>query len=68
MKIPAAQHADRSSHSIDWSQGQVTRGAGVAATIAALVRRQCRSLKGSPAEADVLSLTEEAAARIEGWK
>jgi hypothetical protein len=35
---------------------------------AALVRSQCRSLKGSPEEAEVLRFTEEAAAQIEGWE
>ena len=34
---------------------------------AALVREQCRSLKGTPEEAEVLRFTEEAAAEIEGW-
>ena len=35
---------------------------------AARVRSQCRSLKGSPEEAEVLRFTEEAAAQIEGWE
>lgn len=34
---------------------------------AAQVRQQCQNLKGSPAEADVLRFTEEAATHIEGW-
>jgi hypothetical protein len=35
---------------------------------AARVREQCQSLKGDPAEAEVLRFAEEAAAHIEGWK
>ena len=35
---------------------------------AALVRGQCRSLKGSPEEAAVLEFTEKAASHIEGWE
>ncbi len=35
---------------------------------AALVREQCRSLKGTPEEAEVLRFTEEAASEIEGWE
>ena len=34
----------------------------------ALVRSQCRSLKGAPEEAEVLHFTEEAASEIEGWE
>ena len=34
---------------------------------AALVREQCRGLKGTPEEAEVLRFTEEAASEIEGW-
>ena len=34
----------------------------------AQVRQQCQSLKGDPAEADVLHFTEEAATRVEGWE
>lgn len=33
----------------------------------AQVRQQCQNLKGDPAEADVLRLTEEAATHVEGW-
>lgn len=32
------------------------------------VRKQCRSLSGDPAEAEVLRFTEEAATHIEGWE
>ena len=32
------------------------------------VRQQCQSLKGDPAEADVLRFTEEAATHVEGWE
>ena len=35
---------------------------------AALVREQCRNLKGTPEEAEVLRFTEEAASEIEGWE
>jgi hypothetical protein len=35
---------------------------------AAQVRQQCQSLKGDPAEADVLRFTEEAATHVEGWE
>ncbi len=31
------------------------------------LREQCKSLKGDPAEADVLRFTEEAASYVEGW-
>ena len=34
---------------------------------AAQLRQQCRSLKGDPAEADVLRFTEQAASHIDGW-
>lgn len=33
----------------------------------AQVRQQCQSLKGDPAETDVLRFTEAAASDIEGW-
>ena len=33
----------------------------------AQLRQQCRSLKGDPAEADVLRFTEQAASHIDGW-
>lgn len=32
------------------------------------VRRQCKSLRADPAEADALCFAEEAATHIEGWK
>ena len=32
------------------------------------VRQQCQSLKGDPAEADILRFTEEAATHVEGWE
>jgi hypothetical protein len=32
------------------------------------VREQCQSLKGVPAEADVLRFTEEAASQVDGWE
>lgn len=32
------------------------------------VRRQCLALKGDPAEAEILKLTEEAASLVEGWE
>ena len=35
---------------------------------AAQVRQQCRSLKGDPAEAEVLRFTEDAASHVEGWE
>lgn len=35
---------------------------------AALIRQQCRSLKGDPAETEILRFTEEAASQIEGWE
>ncbi len=35
---------------------------------AALVREQCRNLKGTSEEAEVLRFTEEAASEIEGWE
>jgi hypothetical protein len=35
---------------------------------AAQVRLQCQSLKGDPAEAEVLRFTEEAASHLEGWE
>ncbi|MFI4939414.1 MAG: antitoxin MazE family protein [Burkholderiales bacterium] len=35
---------------------------------AAQVRKQCQSLNGDPAEADVLRFTEEAATHVEGWE
>ena len=34
----------------------------------AQVRKQCQSLKGDPAEAEVLRFTEEAASHVEGWE
>ncbi|MCW5255866.1 DUF3018 family protein [Verminephrobacter aporrectodeae subsp. tuberculatae] len=34
----------------------------------AQVRQQCQSLRGDPAEADILRLTEEAASHVEGWE
>lgn len=34
----------------------------------AQLRKQCRSLRGDPAEADVLRFAEEAASHVEGWK
>jgi hypothetical protein len=36
--------------------------------LAAKVRKQCQSLKGDPAETDVLRFTKEAAIHIEGWE
>jgi len=33
----------------------------------ARVRRQCKSPKGDPVEAEALRFTEEAATHIEGW-
>lgn len=35
---------------------------------AAQVRKQCQSLKGDSAEADVLRFAEEAASQVEGWE
>ena len=35
---------------------------------AAQVRKQCQSLKGDPAEAEVSRFTEEAATQLEGWE
>ena len=35
---------------------------------AAQMRKQCQSLKGDLAEADVLRFTEEAATHVEGWE
>jgi hypothetical protein len=35
---------------------------------AAEVQRQCRQLKGDPAEADALRFTEAAASHVEGWE
>ncbi len=35
---------------------------------AALLHEQCRNLKGTPEEAEVLRFTEEAASEIEGWE
>jgi hypothetical protein len=35
---------------------------------AAQVRKQCQSLKGDTAEADVLRFTEEAASHLEIWE
>jgi hypothetical protein len=34
---------------------------------AARVRKQCRSLKSDPAEAEILHFTQEAATHVEGW-
>jgi hypothetical protein len=34
----------------------------------AQVRKQCRNLKGDPAETEVLRFTEEAASYVEGWE
>lgn len=34
----------------------------------AQVRKQCQSLKGDPAETEVLRFTEEAASHVEGWQ
>jgi len=38
------------------------------AEFTAQVRKQCQSLKGDPAEAEVLRFTEEAASHVEGWE
>lgn len=35
---------------------------------AAVVKNQCKMLKGDPAEAEILRFTEEAAAQTEGWE
>ncbi|MGQ7836932.1 antitoxin MazE-like protein [Burkholderia pseudomallei] len=32
------------------------------------MRKQCQSLKGDSAEADVLRFAEEAASQVEGWE
>lgn len=34
----------------------------------AQVRKQCQSLNGDPAEAEVLRFTEVAASHVEGWE
>lgn len=41
-----------------------TRAPGFAEAL----RRQCRSLKGDPAEIEILRFAEEAAGRLEGWE
>jgi hypothetical protein len=38
-----------------------------AESFAADIRQQCLALKADPAEADVLHLTTEAAAQVQGW-
>jgi hypothetical protein len=34
----------------------------------AKIRSQCQSLKGDPAETDILGFTQEAASQIKGWE